>query len=97
MTKCKHKWVDMEDGTLDKFCIRCRDFAKQQMAMPMQNPLTVQLTQPMGRETMEVPFYNDSEHIRIKVDKENFLKEIRREQGLEITHNVMQSSMKNSR
>lgn len=27
--KCKHKWVDMEDGTLDKFCVRCRKFAMQ--------------------------------------------------------------------
>lgn len=27
--KCKHKWVDMEDGTLDRFCVRCRKFAMQ--------------------------------------------------------------------
>lgn len=35
MKKCKHKWVDMEDGTFDKFCVRCRKFAMQaQLAMP---------------------------------------------------------------
>lgn len=27
--KCKHKWVDMEDGTLDKFCLKCSKKAKQ--------------------------------------------------------------------
>lgn len=34
MVKCEHKWVDMEDGTNDKFCVKCRKFAMQgQMAM----------------------------------------------------------------
>lgn len=27
--KCKHKWVDMEDGSLDRICVRCRKFAMQ--------------------------------------------------------------------
>lgn len=29
MKKCNHKWVDMEDGTNDKLCVRCRKFAMQ--------------------------------------------------------------------
>lgn len=29
MDKCKHKWVDMKDGSLDKFCVRCSKEAKQ--------------------------------------------------------------------
>lgn len=95
MTKCKHKWVAMEDGTLDKFCVRCRKFAMQaQLTMPAMADMTAPLTHPMARETMEVPFYN-GEHIRITVDKERFLEEMRREQGLDITHNIFQESFKN--
>lgn len=26
---CKHKWVDMEDGTIDRFCVKCLEFEKQ--------------------------------------------------------------------
>lgn len=38
MKKCKHKWVDMEDGTLDKFCVRCSKKAKQaQISYPSVN------------------------------------------------------------
>lgn len=33
--KCNHKWVDMEDGTLDKFCVRCSQKAKQAV-MPIE-------------------------------------------------------------
>lgn len=27
--KCDHKYVDMEDGTMDKFCVRCSKKFKQ--------------------------------------------------------------------
>lgn len=33
--KCNHKWVDMEDGSLDKFCVRCRLKAKQAILPPL--------------------------------------------------------------
>lgn len=66
----------MEDGTLDKFCVRCRKFAKQQIAMPTQAEMLQSISIPAGGETTEVSFYNGSEHIRIKVDKENLLKEM---------------------
>lgn len=36
MKKCKHKWVNMEDGTADRFCVRCRKFAMQ--AVTTLNP-----------------------------------------------------------
>lgn len=29
MGKCNHKWIDMEDGSLDKFCVRCSKKAMQ--------------------------------------------------------------------
>ena len=32
---CKHKWVDMEDGSLDKFCVRCSKKAMQAVIKPM--------------------------------------------------------------
>lgn len=32
MNKCNHKWVVMEDGTNDKFCVRCRKFVMQAVA-----------------------------------------------------------------
>ena len=30
---CNHKWIDMEDGTFDKFCVRCSEKAKQNFAV----------------------------------------------------------------
>ncbi len=80
--ECKHKWVEMEDGTLDRLCVRCRKFAKQQVAMPTTVSASVSASQPIMRETIEVPFYNGSEHTRITVDKENYLKEMYKEMGL---------------
>lgn len=35
---CKHKWVDMEDGTRDKFCVRCSHKAKQAVITINDNP-----------------------------------------------------------
>ena len=32
MKKCEHKWIDMEDGSHDKFCVRCSKKAKQAVA-----------------------------------------------------------------
>lgn len=77
MTKCSHKWVDMEDGSLDKFCVRCRKFAMQaQMSMPAQSDTLQPASISARRETMEVPLYTGSDHIGITVDKENYLKDL---------------------
>lgn len=81
--KCKHKWVDMEDGTLRKFCVRCARFAKQaQMAMSATAPIQAPNSQPIARETIEVPFYNGSEHTGITVYKDQLIKQINKEIGL---------------
>lgn len=32
--RCKHKWVDMEDGSLDQFCVRC-SLKQMQSVMPL--------------------------------------------------------------
>lgn len=51
--QCNHKWVDMEDGSLDKFCVRCSKKAKQAvMDMPLAQVATASITQPILKETM---------------------------------------------
>ncbi|WP_381482234.1 hypothetical protein [Sporosarcina contaminans] len=85
--KCQHKWVIMEDGSLDKFCVRCRRYAKQaQLAMPATVSASVSASQPILRETIEVPFYNGSEHTRMTVYKDDLIKQINKEIGLTIDH-----------
>jgi DNA-directed RNA polymerase subunit RPC12/RpoP len=44
--KCEHKWIDMEDGTLDKFCVRCSKKAKQAVIEPITIPNVVPNVQP---------------------------------------------------
>lgn len=44
--KCKHKWVDMEDGTLDKFCVRCSQKARQAVALLPQPEIKVEISVP---------------------------------------------------
>jgi hypothetical protein len=34
--KCNHKWVDMEDGSLDKFCLRCSNKAMQAVSISVE-------------------------------------------------------------
>lgn len=92
MSRCKHKWVNMEDGTLDKFCVRCRKFAKQaQMSMPVTMPTGLTASMPMGREKIEVPFYNGSEHTRIEVYKDDLIKQMNKEIGLDFTPSMFNS------
>lgn len=82
MRKCKHKWVDMEDGTLDKLCVRCRKFAMQAVMKPTSVSATANPSLPAGRETIEVPFYTGSEHVRINVYKDDLIKQKNKEIGL---------------
>lgn len=44
MKTCIHKWVDMEDGTLDKFCVRCSHKAKQAVASFPHPEVNVEIT-----------------------------------------------------
>ena len=43
--KCKHKWVDMEDGTLDQFCVRC---SLKQMQNAMLMPKVPSISADIG-------------------------------------------------
>lgn len=80
--ECKHKWIDMEDGSLDQFCVRCRKFQMQAILNPLTADVAMGNSLPVMRETMEVPFYNGSEHKRTTVYKDNLLKQINKELGV---------------
>lgn len=59
MVRCKHKWVDLKDGTRDKFCSKCGKKAKQAVAyLPLGANSTSRPTQPLmhpaQRETIMV-------------------------------------------
>lgn len=43
---------------------------------------SISAAMPAVRETMEVPFYNGSEHTRISVYKDDFEKQLRQDMGL---------------
>ena len=80
--KCKHKWVDMEDGSFNQFCVRCSLKQMQNVMNPISADLGTSMSMPLGRETMEVPFYNGSEHTRMTVYKDDLMKQITRELGV---------------
>ncbi len=90
--KCKHKWVDMEDGTLDQICVKCRKFQMRAVLNPLSISHTINNTLPMLRETIEIPFYNGSENTRITVYKDDLLKQINKEIGIDIAANSMKMS-----
>lgn len=80
--RCKHDFVRSGHGD-DLICTKCGYAAMQrQMDMPMQATLIQPLTPPMLRETIEFPFWNGEKTVQISVDKENLLREMRKEVGL---------------
>ncbi|VDG98897.1 Uncharacterised protein [Lysinibacillus sphaericus] len=82
--KCKHIWKDVNDRTYDQICIKC-GIKQMQNAMSFSSiPATSSVTQPILRETMEVPFYTGSDHVRLTVYKDDLMKQFRNEQGLSI-------------
>ncbi len=44
--KCEHKWIDMEDGSLDKFCVRCSNKAKQAVAYLPEVTIEIRMPDP---------------------------------------------------
>jgi hypothetical protein len=58
-SKCNHKWVAMEDGSNDLFCVKCSKKAKQEIntnpgpiLVPLTHSITVTLSKPIKRETV---------------------------------------------
>lgn len=84
--KCKHKWIDMEDGTFDQFCVRCSLKQMQNVMSPISAELNVPLGMSLEREKIEVPLFTGDKHIRISVYKDELIKQMNEEIGLSINH-----------
>lgn len=74
LMKCKHNFVRSGYGN-DLICTKC-GYAAKQAVMPIAEPATAPTSQPILREKIEIPFYNGSEHTRISVYKDEFLKQL---------------------
>lgn len=84
--KCKHKWVDMEDGSLDRICVKCRKFAMQaSLSMSASAEMTAPIAMNAARETMEVPYLTpNGDHARVEVYKDDLIKRMHKEIGLSV-------------
>jgi hypothetical protein len=74
--KCEHKWVDMENGSRDKFCVRCSNKAKQAVNyLPLMPSIADIGVQPaILRETVTI---NMGGHLgSVDVYKDKILDEI---------------------
>lgn len=84
--QCNHKWIDMEDGSLDTFCVRCRKKGMQSvMVMPVECESIVPNAIPIMRETMSV-------HTPVgmmEVDKENLVKEFQKDMRIGMQNNIL--------
>lgn len=79
--ECKHKWVDMEDGTKDRFCVKCSHKAKQmQVSLPVSIPISVSASLPIAREKMTINSYG---HLN-EVYKDEWMKEFNKARGFGI-------------
>lgn len=78
---CKHKWVDMEDGTNDRFCVKCSQKAKQmQISLPASISIRINASLPMAREKMTINSYG---HLH-EVYKDEWMREFNKERGFGI-------------
>jgi hypothetical protein len=69
----------MEDGTNDKFCVKCSKKAKQAMAaLPLGQATAASLIQPMLRETIVINT-GDSNLGKVSVYKDEILREINKQ------------------
>ncbi|WP_390208879.1 hypothetical protein [Bacillus toyonensis] len=79
--ECKHKWVDMEDGTNDRFCVKCSQKAKQmQISLPVSIPISINASLPMAREKMTINSYG---HLH-EVYKDDWMREFNKARGFGI-------------
>lgn len=53
--KCDHKFVDMEDGSRDKFCVRCGNRFAQAFAQIPTPEISVQVNLPDPSKNMMMP------------------------------------------
>lgn len=87
---CKHKWVRSGYGN-DLICTKCGYAAKQGvLTMPTQDMSLSISSQPMARETIEIPICTGNKSERVSVYKDELIKELQRSLDLDIAYNVMQ-------
>ena len=77
--ECKHNWIRSGHGN-DLICTKCGYAA-------MQATLSEPSTQPIIRETIEVPFYNGSEYTRVSIYKDDIEKALYRQFNIGINYN----------
>lgn len=70
--ECKHNFVRSGFGN-DLICTKC-GYAAMRATMTM--PITSPIKEPILREKIEIPFYNGSEHARMSVYKDDFMKQL---------------------
>lgn len=80
---CKHKWVNMEDGSGDKFCVKCSRKAKQAtMLLPITEttiaPIARSSLPPIARETITIHTGNTNLG-NVEVYADDIIKEINKE------------------
>lgn len=79
--ECKHKWVDVGNGTHDQICVKCLLIQKQAVMMaPIVIAPTISISQPMLRETITIQVYGNL----IEVYKDAWMKEFNKQKGLGI-------------
>lgn len=73
--KCKHEYIPLKDGSLDKYCIKCdKKFMQAANYLSSANELSPSLAQPIMRETIRI---NMGGHIgSADVYKDELAKEI---------------------
>lgn len=72
---CDHKWVDMEDGSLDKFCVRCSQKAKQAvnylptLMNDADGAISQSVAKPVLRETVRINMGGNLGSVDVYKDK----------------------------
>ncbi|HDR7532991.1 TPA: hypothetical protein QCX69_004207 [Bacillus anthracis] len=71
----------MEDGTNDRFCVKCSQKAKQmQISLPASISIRINASLPMAREKMTINSYG---HLH-EVYKDEWMREFNKERGFGI-------------
>lgn len=79
MTNCKHNFINVKDGSLDKICTICGKKAMQGiLSAELKVDVRAPITEPMTRKEVEVPFYNGNDHTRVKVYEDELIKSIQK-------------------
>lgn len=90
--RCKHNFVRSGYGN-DLICTKC-GYAAKQATLPFSSKVGSSLAMPAGREKVKMPHYTGSETVVIEVFRDDIKKELKRELGFDLTHNIMKNAKK---